>query len=90
LVPFPDLFLDTILSLSFMDHSFDLMTWFLLWHALSTVWPFQIMSNQFNLWQVDSNYVVETSRMINWNNTPKFNFKSHGIESEHVSKVSGF
>ena len=41
---------------------------FLLCHALSTVGPyidrcvpFQIMSNQFNLPQVDSNQVVETS-----------------------------
>jgi hypothetical protein len=40
------------------------MSWFLLWHALSTVGPyidrrvpFQIMSNQFNLPQVDSNQV---------------------------------
>jgi hypothetical protein len=41
----------------------------LLWHALSTVGPyidrcvpFQIMSNQLNLPQVDSNQVVETSQ----------------------------
>ena len=57
-----------------MDNSFDLMAWFSLWHALSTVGPyidrcvsFHIMSNQLNLPQVDSNQVVETSRMINGN-----------------------
>jgi hypothetical protein len=32
--------LNTILSLSSMDNSFNLMTWFLLWHALSTVGPY--------------------------------------------------
>ena len=49
------------------------LAWFLLWHALSTVapyidrcLPFQIMSNQFNLPQVDSHQVVETS-LINGN-----------------------
>ena len=63
--PSPDLCLDTILSRSSMDNSFDLMAWFLPWHALSTVGPhidrcvpFQIMSNQLNLPQVDSNQVV--------------------------------
>ena len=72
--PSPDLCLHTILSRSSMDNSFDLMALFLLWHALSTVGPyidrcvpFQIMSNQFNLPQVGSNQVVETSRMINGN-----------------------
>jgi hypothetical protein len=35
--PSPDLCLNTILSRSSMDNSFDLMVWFLLWHALSTV-----------------------------------------------------
>ena len=61
--------LDTILSLSSTDNSFDLMAWFLLWHALSTVWPYidkcvnyQIMLSQLNLPQVDSNQVVETSQ----------------------------
>jgi hypothetical protein len=51
------------------DNSFDLMAWFLLWHALSTLGPyidrcvpFQIMSNQLNWPQVDSNQVVETSQ----------------------------
>ena len=32
----PALYLDTILSRSSMDNSYDLMAWFLLWHALST------------------------------------------------------
>jgi hypothetical protein len=52
----PDLCLDTILSRSSTDNSFNLMAWFLLWYSLSTVGPyidrcapFQIMSNQFNL-----------------------------------------
>ena len=47
----------------------DLMAWFLLWHALTTVGPyidrcvpFQIMSNQWNLPQVDFNQVIETSQ----------------------------
>ena len=60
--PFPDLCLDTILARSSMDNSFNLMAWFLLRHALSAVGPyidkrvpFQMMSNQFNLPQVDSN-----------------------------------
>jgi hypothetical protein len=33
----PDLCVNTILSQSSTDNSFDLMAWFLLWHALSTV-----------------------------------------------------
>jgi hypothetical protein len=66
LYPSTDLYLDIILSRSSTDNSFDLVAWFLLWHAQSTVGPyidrfFQIMSNQFNLPQVDSNQVVETS-----------------------------
>ena len=67
--PSPDLCLDTILSRSSTDNSFDIMTWFLLSHGLSTVGPyidrcvpFQIMSNQLNLPLVDSNRVVETSQ----------------------------
>jgi hypothetical protein len=66
--PCPDLCLDTILFRSFMENFFDLMACFLFWHALSTVGPyidrcvpFQIMSEQLNLPQVDSNQVVETS-----------------------------
>ena len=65
--PSPDLCLDTIMSRRSTDNSFDFMAWFLLRHALSTVGPyidryvpFQIMSNQLNLPQVDSNQVVET------------------------------
>ena len=67
--PSPDLCLNTILSQTSMDNSFDLMAWFLSWHALSTVGPyedrcvpFQMISNQLNLTQVDSNQVVETSQ----------------------------
>ena len=62
-------YLDTTLSRSSTDNSFNLMAWFLLWNALSTVVPyidrcvpFQIMSNQLNVPQVDSNQVVETSQ----------------------------
>ena len=39
LCPSPVLCLNTNLSRSSTDHSFDLMAWFLLWHALSTVRP---------------------------------------------------
>ena len=82
--PSPNLCLDTIPSRSFMDNTVDLMALFLLWHALSTVEPyvdrcvpFLIMSNQLNLPQVDSNQVVETSRMINvkWD-APELNWVS--------------
>ena len=38
--PSPDLCLDTIPSRSSTDNSLDLMAWFLLWHALSTVGPY--------------------------------------------------
>jgi hypothetical protein len=37
LYPCADLCLYTIMSQSSMDNSFDLVAWFLLWHALSTV-----------------------------------------------------
>ena len=67
--PSTDLCLDTILSRSSRDTSFNLMAWLLLWHSLSTVGPyidryvpFQIMFNQLNLPQEDSNQVVETSQ----------------------------
>jgi hypothetical protein len=67
--PSPGLCLDTILSQRSTDNSFNLMVWFLLWHALSTVGhyidrcvSFQIMSNQFNLPQMDSNQVVAMSQ----------------------------
>ena len=61
LVPFPR-------SVPQHNSVFDLMAWLLLWLELSTVGlfiktdsvPFQIMSNQLNLPQVDSNQVVET------------------------------
>ena len=72
--PSPDLCLDTILSRSSKNNSFDPMAWFLLWHALSTVGPyidrcvpFQVMSNQLNLPQVDSKQDI--SRMINGNSS---------------------
>ena len=50
-------------------NSLDLITWFVLWYALSTVGPhidrcvpFQVMSNQLNWLQVDSSQVIETSQ----------------------------
>ena len=53
LYPFPDLCPDTILSRGSTNNSFNLMAWFLLWHALSTVGhyidrcvSFQMLSNQ--------------------------------------------
>lgn len=59
---FPDLGLQTILSHKSIDKSFDFMFWFELWCALSTVGPdidecvpFQILCNQLNQAQVDSN-----------------------------------
>ena len=68
--PSPDLCLDRILSLSFTENSFDLMAWFLLRHALSTVGPYidrcvplKIMSKQLNLQSSCGNI----SRMINGN-----------------------
>jgi hypothetical protein len=73
LYPFPDLCLNTIMSWSSTDNSFDLMAWFLLWLTLSTEGsyvdrcvPFQIMSNQLHLPQVDYNQVAETSQ--GWSN----------------------
>jgi hypothetical protein len=38
--PCPDLYLNTSMSLSSMDNSFDLMAWFLVWHAMSNVGPY--------------------------------------------------
>ncbi len=67
--PCPDLCLDRILPRRSKENSLDFMAWFVLWHALLPVGPyidrcvpFQIMSNQLNLSQVDSNQVVETSQ----------------------------
>ncbi len=69
LYPSPDLYLDTILSRRSTDNSLDFMAWFVLWDALLTVGPyidrrvpFQIMSNQLSLPQVDSGQVIETSQ----------------------------
>ena len=91
--PSPDLCLDTILSLSSLDNSFDLMAWFLLWNALSTVGPyidrcvpFRIMSHQLNLPRVDSNQVVETSRMINGNRMHLSSIESNSLGSEYLCK----
>jgi hypothetical protein len=70
----PDLCLDPILSRSSTEDSFNLVAW--VWLYLSTVEPYighelerHTPVYQFNLPQVDSNQVVETSRMINKNRT---------------------
>ena len=88
--PSPDLCLDTILYLRSTDNSFDLMAWFLLWHALSTAGPYidrcgpsQIMSNQLNLPQVESNQVVETSQDQWKQNAPDLYSDSHSKGSEY-------
>ena len=88
--PSPDLCLYTILSRFSTVNSFDLMAGCWIWHALSTVVPyrdrsvpFQILSNQLNLPQVDSNQVVETSQ--GWSmetGCTELNFKSHSKGSE--------
>ncbi len=62
------------------------MAWFVLQHALLTVGPyidscvpFQIMSNQLNVPQVDSNKVLEASQ--GWSveqDAPELNFECHG------------
>ncbi len=68
LQPSLDLCINTILYPSTAGSTLDLLAWFSLRYALSAVSPFverrvpfQIMSNQFNLPQVDSNQGVETS-----------------------------
>ncbi len=69
IVPFPDLWLNTILSWRSTDNSLGFMARFVLWHEVLPVGhyrdrclPFQIISNQLNLPQVDSNQFVETSQ----------------------------
>jgi hypothetical protein len=37
--PSPDMYLNTVLSRSFTDNSFDIVAWFSLRHAMSTVGP---------------------------------------------------
>ncbi len=68
LQPSLDLCINTILYPSTAGSTLDLLAWFSLRYALSAVSPFverrvpfQIMSTQFNLPQVDSNQGVETS-----------------------------
>ena len=93
--PSPDLYLETILSQSSMDSSFDLMAWFLLWHALSGVGPyiercvpFEIMSNQLTVWQVDSNQ-VDQWKQVNGNKmhlSSMLSLKAKGLNT-YVNKV---
>ena len=83
--PSQDLCLDTILSLSSTDNSFDLMPCLLLRHALSTVRPyidrcvpFQIMSNQLNLPLLDSKLSKQHLKDDQWKqDAPELNFESH-------------
>ena len=73
--PSPDLCLDTILSPSSTDNSFDLLAWFLLWHTLSTVgslyrrvcsFPNHVQSIEFTTGGLQSS-CRNISRMINGN-----------------------
>ena len=75
LVPFPDLCLDTILSRSSIDNSFDFMSWFLHCHALPAVGPIyrqvcafpnQVQSIEFTTGELQSS-CRNISRMINGN-----------------------
>ena len=53
--------------------------------------PFQIMSNQLNLPQVDSNQVLETSKDDQWKqDAPELNFESHGKGSVFHFVVMGY
>ena len=89
----PDLCLDKILSRSSTDNSFDLSACQSKNQAISTVGPhidrcvpFQIMSNHLNLPRVDSNQVVETSRMITGNRIHLISIESHSKGSEYLWK----
>ena len=74
--PSPDLCLDTIRSWSSTYNSFDLMAWFLLWHALSTVgsytywrvcaFPNHVQSTEFTTVGLQSS-CRNISRTINGN-----------------------
>jgi hypothetical protein len=93
--PSPDLCLDTILFRRSTGNSFNLMACFFLWHALSIVGPyidrcvpFQIMSNQFNLPQVDSNQVVETSQ--GWSMEDEPSNKTMSLSTQPRQHRSGF
>ncbi len=75
----PEVWFDAILSLSSTGSLFDLRAWFLLWYAFSAVIhfiktcvPFQIISIQLNLPQVNftQSAVTSTSNM----NAPELNF----------------
>jgi hypothetical protein len=83
--PSPELCLDTILSWSSMENSFDHMAWFLLWHAVSTVRPyidrrvpFQIMSNQLSVPQWTPKKLKKHLKDDQWKqDAPELNFESH-------------
>ena len=72
--PSLDLWLDTILSRSSTDNSFDLMAWFLLCHSLSTLYrqvcafPNNVQSTEFTPSGLQSS-CRNISRMINGNRT---------------------
>ena len=94
LLPFPlDLCLDTILSRSSMDNWFDLMAWFLHWHALSTMGPyidmclpFQIMSNQFNIPPGDSKLLKHLKDDLWKQDAHELNFEYRGKGSKYLRK----
>ena len=70
--PSPDLCLDTILSQSSTVNSFDLIAWFLLWIALSTVGPYidrcvsrMIIGNRTHLSSISSLIVKGLNSYVN-------------------------
>ena len=91
--PSPDLCHDTILSRRSMVNSVDLMSWFLLRHALSAVGPhidrcasFRIMSNHLNSPHVDSNQVEHLKDDQLKQDAPELNFESHVKGLEYLCK----
>jgi hypothetical protein len=86
--PSLDLCLNTILSLSSTDNSFNLMAWFLLWPAQSSVGPYIDMCVHFQSieFTIGGLQDVETSRMINGKDARELNFESHSKGSEYLCK----
>ena len=100
--PSPDLCLDTSLSRGSMDNPFNLIAWFLLWYALSTVGPyiercgnFQIMTNQLNLPQVDGLqssiflFQLYLTRLASWEHLKNDQWKQDAPELNFESHSKG-
>ena len=86
----PDLCLDTILSRSSTDNSFDLMAWFLRWHALSTVCYVDVCA--FPNHQITTGGLQSSCRNIKgdqWKQDLNFKSKTKGLNT-YVNKVSVF